>query len=345
MIKFIIGGKGQGKLQYVLEKEKYNKEDVCFGEECQYEEVFKKPILYNFHLLVKRLLKDKIDPIEFTEDILARHENIIIISDEIGLGIVPMDKEDRNWREVTGRACCIIAKKAALVERVLCGIPMTIKEKKEYEQEAIKDSRFLKVIMIRHGRTEGNELKRYIGKTDEHLTLGGIHQLLNRASENFYPMAEKAYVSPMLRCIETAKIIYPKAERIIDDGLKETDFGDFENKSYEDLKDEPAYQKWIDGNGQGACPNGEEKSVFIERCQRSFEEIINNSLGEESIAFVVHGGTIMAILDKYAKPHKDFYNWQLKNGDAYVLSIDKNKWINEKEVIVKDKLDEKCDDK
>ena len=64
------------------------------------------------------------------------------------------------------------------------------------------------------------------------------------------------------------------------------------------------------------------------------EEIINQSLGEECVALIVHGGTIMAILDKYSSPHEDFYNWQVKNGQGYFIEIDKNSWINNKKTHV-----------
>ena len=40
-------------------------------------------------------------------------------------------------------------------------------------------------------------------------------------------------------------MIYPKAEIIIKDDLKETNFGDFENKNYDQLKDDLNYQRWL----------------------------------------------------------------------------------------------------
>ena len=131
-----------------------------------------------------------------------------------------------------------------------------------------------------------------------------------------------------------AKMIYPKAEIIIKDDLKETNFGDFENKNYDQLKDDLNYQRWLASGGTFHIPNGESREEFSERCEKCFEEIINQSLGEECVALIIHGGTIMAILDKYSNPHKDFYNWQVKNGQGYIIEIDKNTWINDKKVQV-----------
>ena len=100
MIEFVIGGTAQGKLKYVLDKNNLTKEDVCNGEECDYNNINKR-VLYNFHLLCRRLLKDNINILSFVEALLEKNNDIIIISDEIGCGIVPLDKEERIWREET----------------------------------------------------------------------------------------------------------------------------------------------------------------------------------------------------------------------------------------------------
>ena len=126
MIEFVIGGTAQGKLKYVLDKNNLTKEDVCNGEECDYNNINKR-VLYNFHLLCRRLLNDNINILSFVEALLEKNNDIIIISDEIGCGIVPLDKEERIWREETGRACTNIAKKAAIVIRVMAGVPVIIK--------------------------------------------------------------------------------------------------------------------------------------------------------------------------------------------------------------------------
>ena len=335
MIEFVIGGTAQGKLKYVLDKNNLTKEDVCNGEECDYNNINKK-ILYNFHLLCKRLLKDKINILSFVDELLEKNNDIIIISNEIGYGIVPLDKEERIWREETGRACTKIARKATIVTRVMAGIPINIKKESTYYKRSEKKnfSSTLTVALIRHGLTEGNKDNNYIGITDESLSLNGIYALFDSISKEIYPRANKVYSSPMKRCVESAKMIYPKAEIIIKDDLKETNFGDFENKNYDQLKDDLNYQRWLASGGTFHIPNGESREEFSERCEKCFEEIINQSLGEECVALIIHGGTIMAILDKYSNPHKDFYNWQVKNGQGYIIEIDKNTWINDKKVQV-----------
>ena len=118
----------------------------------------------------------------------------------------------------------------------------------------------MKIILIRHGMTEGNLKRRYIGTTDEDL-------INTDCLKGDYPKCERVVASPLKRCIQTAEYIYPNVDIEICDKLKECDFGDFENKSYEDLKDNPDYQKWLDSNGELPFPNGETHEDFKNRCK------------------------------------------------------------------------------
>lgn len=181
----------------------------------------------------------------------------------------------------------------------------------------------LKIYLIRHSRTFGNSLKRYIGVTDEPLCEEGIALLQNRE----YPKAEKLYVSPMLRCRQTAEIIYPGQEYEIVPLLSETNFGVFENKNADELFGTKEYQAWIDSNATMEIPGGESLANFQKRCVRGFEEVVGKCLedGISSVAFVVHGGTIMAIMDAYAVPHRNFYEYSTANGCGYVVTIDNTK--------------------
>lgn len=171
------------------------------------------------------------------------------------------------------------------------------------------------VIFIRHGKTEGNENKRYIGITDEPLSQNGIKEIKKR----HYPKANRVISSPMLRCRQTAELIYGNNYEVYDN-LRECNFGIFENKSYEELKDEPNYIKWLESSGRIPPPNGEGKAEFAERCCVCFENIVKSN-SADTVAFVVHGGTIMAILERYCGG--SFYDYQLKNGEyaAYRCSI------------------------
>lgn len=130
---FVIGGAYQGKLEYALDLYNLKKEDVANCLDADKSEVCIKPIIYNFHLLIKRLLEEFSDSSKVKEEvnaILAKNSDAIIISNEIGYGVVPIDKNDRQYRELTGRISCEIAKSSSEVHRVVCGIGTIIKERK-----------------------------------------------------------------------------------------------------------------------------------------------------------------------------------------------------------------------
>lgn len=178
------------------------------------------------------------------------------------------------------------------------------------------------IIFIRHGKTQGNIDHKYIGKTDEELSEEGIFEITKNIKSEKYPdLSEKKGLvisSPMKRCVGTAEIIYNKID-IIENDLRECDFGDFENKNYEQLKKNKFYIEWISSGGQALIPNGENKEDFCRRCQNAFYNIIIKNKSFEYIVFVVHGGTIMAILEKYFYQKRNFYYFQIENSEILVF--------------------------
>lgn len=188
------------------------------------------------------------------------------------------------------------------------------------------------LILIRHGKTAGNLLGRYIGsRTDEPLCDEGREGLAGKQ----LPEVERLYVSPMKRCVETAEILWPgfdrkKMQKVTD--LRECDFGDFENKNYKELSGNGDYQAWIDSNGTLPFPNGESMDAFKSRCLEAFARIVEEvseaeqkwiASGKTGIfraGIVVHGGTIMAILEQYGYPKAAYFDYQVKNGCGYRLT-------------------------
>lgn len=51
----------------------------------------------------------------------------VVICDDVFCGVVPMDAEERLWREETGRLLTVLAGRAARVTRIFCGLPMELK--------------------------------------------------------------------------------------------------------------------------------------------------------------------------------------------------------------------------
>lgn len=81
-------------------------------------------IITDFHLLLKVFNGD---PRAFAENFYCEHHDAVVIADEIGCGVVPIDHSDRAWREAAGRALCVLAQKSESVTRVICGIGVRIK--------------------------------------------------------------------------------------------------------------------------------------------------------------------------------------------------------------------------
>ena len=176
----------------------------------------------------------------------------------------------------------------------------------------------MSVYLIRHGLTNGNLEGRYIGcRTDEPLCEQGIRLL----GALHLPNIGSVYVSPMRRCIQSARILFPDAEPVIVQDFRECDFGDFEGKNYLELNGDPIYQAWIDSGGELPFPNGESRKEFASRSVSAFRSLRVFDSGHDC-AVVAHGGTIMAIMEKFAKPKGSYFDFQVKCGGGFALEPD-----------------------
>ena len=111
-------------------------------------------------------------------------------------------------------------------------------------------------------------------RTDEPLAdLKGREQLI-RERQDFCRDAEQVIISPMKRCIQTAACIFPDKTPVLCEKMRECDFGLFEMKRYEELKEIPAYQEWLESNGTIAFPEGEDPELFKQRCVEGFCECV-----------------------------------------------------------------------
>ncbi len=179
------------------------------------------------------------------------------------------------------------------------------------------------LYLIRHGKTAGNLLRQYIGRTDEPLCAQGIHRLQLLQEAGYYPdRPQKIYVSGMLRCRQTAAILWPEQQAVPVDALRECDFGRFEGKTYEQLQMDPDYRAWIGGESTN-IPQGEDTMSFRKRCVCAFAKIAReiSATPVSSVAMVLHGGSIMAVLQAYCgdalppmSQQESFYRWQISNG-------------------------------
>ena len=159
----------------------------------------------------------------------------------------------------------------------------------------------MRITLIRHGLTEGNIKRLYYGRSELALLEESAKELKRLAAAGFYPKAERYYTSGMLRAEQSFHAIYGETEHGILPALREMDFGDFEMRSYEELKDDPAYIEWITGDNEAnIAPNGESGEMVTERALKAIEEIAREGY---DAAIVTHGGVIGGVIARLF-PHE-----------------------------------------
>ena len=226
----------------------------------------------------------------------------------------------------------------------------------------------MKLWLIRHGMTKGNQEHRYVGATDEGILPEEKERLQAKAADlDAHPTI--VFVSPARRCRETAACLFhglqaaqlcasgegpeeetssaamamrpsrqPESvtenaenaapELIVVPEFMEMNFGAFEYMSWQEINQDPdpahraAYQRYIDSGGETAFPGGESKAEFTKRVCDGFERTVLPRIQEhQDIVIVAHGGTIMALMDRYAEPHKPYFEWSVKPGEGYRLDL------------------------
>ena len=124
------------------------------------------------------------------------------------------------------------------------------------------------------------------------------------------------------RAGQTVDILYGNVGRTAVPGIAEYDFGLFEMKSYDELKEREDYQAWItDETGAVCCPGGESKKQFEKRVVEGYARILDEVLrsGCASAFVSCHGGTIACIMEFLQPNTKHFYEWQPQSGRGYSL--------------------------
>lgn len=181
----------------------------------------------------------------------------------------------------------------------------------------------LKIHLIRHGATDANVAGIYIGnRTDLPLSPEGVKELQKTREVLEYPDIERLYTSPMLRCTQSANIIYPGFEPQVVDELTEYDFGEFEGKTASQLELMPEYSDWTSGK-LDAPTGGETTQNFVRRQALALNMIVRDMMENDvtSAGVIMHGGAIMMLLGACAVPRKRSIEWTSDNGRGYSIMI------------------------
>lgn len=183
----------------------------------------------------------------------------------------------------------------------------------------------MNIYLLRHGQTEENIKGSYYGNLDISLNEIGISQ--GKKAKDFFNniKLDKVYVSGKRRTLEMAKLVLGQAkiEILQDNRINETNFGDFEGKTYEEIKE--LYPEecmcWQNNWKEFVPPNGESYIKLCERVKNFMEHI--KKLECDNILICTHSGVIRAIYCYVMYENIDlFWNFGCKNGDISVIKYE-----------------------
>ncbi|SER83326.1 histidine phosphatase family protein [Salipaludibacillus aurantiacus] len=183
----------------------------------------------------------------------------------------------------------------------------------------------LDIYLVRHGVTRWNKEKRYLGHTDEPCMKERLDDLADLKSEMAGMEFDQVWTSDLLRCRETLHYLMPGVHPVTDKRLRECDFGNWEGKTYEDLKNLKDYRRWIDHPQLQPIPAGESWREFSGR----LDEWLNDLLaGQEGVAAgrktralaVTHGGVIRYLVSVFRRS-ESFWHVTIRHGQALYLKL------------------------
>jgi adenosylcobinamide kinase/adenosylcobinamide-phosphate guanylyltransferase len=111
----------------ISKNEKEEEYEIAEGSQDSFEAAMKCRVIHGLHEYIRRLLKEGKSVDAFLLALRQQNPDVVITVNELGCGIVPLDPEDREWREVSGRAAVQLARTSGEVYRMVCGIAVQIK--------------------------------------------------------------------------------------------------------------------------------------------------------------------------------------------------------------------------
>lgn len=128
-MELITGGAYQGKKEYAKKIFGFTDSQITDGAVCSENDIFSAVCISNYHMFVRRMTESGVNAVSLTRRLCTENPDAVILMNETGCGIVPLEKSERIWREETGRCGCIIAEHSEKVTRLFNSIPVIIKDK------------------------------------------------------------------------------------------------------------------------------------------------------------------------------------------------------------------------
>ncbi len=187
-----------------------------------------------------------------------------------------------------------------------------------------------KLILVRHGQTEWNRVRRYQGQTDIELNETGIQQARKAAGRLAQEKIDAIYCSDLKRARQTAEIIaapHNKAGVIGESALlREMSFGDYEGFTFEEM--DPKFQlifsadpSWRSSGPDVRAPNGESIADLAARVEQFTRQIIDKHHLEETVIIAAHGGPLQVLICQLLGIGIDHW-WQIRLNSASVSILE-----------------------
>lgn len=185
-----------------------------------------------------------------------------------------------------------------------------------------------RITFIRHGATQGNADGKYIGVTDLPLSKEGAEHLYDVAEAADYPSFQKIYISPLKRCLQSAYILAPNCQMVELEQLREMDFGKFEGKTPDELKDDPDYAAFLKGGLDNPPPGGESAREVVTRCYDALTTIIGDMMQEglTNCAVLTHSGIIMNLMAGFGLPKRAPLEYACGFGEGFEVVLTASMW-------------------
>ncbi len=189
-----------------------------------------------------------------------------------------------------------------------------------------------RLSIFRHGLTRANLEGYYAGAgTDWPLCEEGRAQLYRLKQTHRYPAVTAVFTSPLLRCVQTADILYPGVKQYVIQDLREAHFGEFEGRLATELAGDAAFRRWMDPHDPYTPAGGENGNVFAARTRdvlmKMFEFMLKSGITDA--ACVTHGGVAMSMLAQRALPQRPAAQWACDPGCGYQVSCDATMWMRD----------------
>lgn len=179
-----------------------------------------------------------------------------------------------------------------------------------------------RLLLLRHGSTTATLLRCYQGVTDQPLAPKGRDEA--RTRRRSLPRVETLWCSPLLRCRETARLLFPEQEARILANLRELDFGTWEGKTWAQVGDRSVYDRWCAEDPDACFPHGERLGDFRRRTTDALRLIADQCRreGRKTGAVVTHGGVLMAMLSGHGVPGRNYFHWNCPPCGGFAAELD-----------------------